>query len=250
MPKKVRFKPTKHGKKDLKTKKKLAELFRSAEESKINTIEVNSNGNFAPKFVVGPDMKDNFALVKVQNHKLVKEDNEVKATVTMPKIPATTVATTKAPQNLISRKPLRTRGRLVKKIKARGQMANGVLKNMKDHTSRKRLQFIKRGKSVPRAGSRSRSRGNELPVVKKKLERKALREPRVSVTVSTSVSDGTKIISNTGARPVPNVPDAEEEDTAETRQKEEEANRRVAELTSNILELKAKLEQLRLELHV
>ena len=133
----------------------------------------------------------------------------------------------------------------MKKVKSRGQINQGVLKNMKDQKSRRRLQFIKRGKVVPK--SRRKSRVNEIQSDKEK--------PRISVSIMRSISqsDGSNMVPLGPQEVVVPVGSTEVTSTVEpstAHQKEEEAERRVAELTSNILELKAQLERLRLELQV
>ena len=272
MAKKLRFKPTK-AKKDDRKSKKLAALFTKPEINAIN----QQLSSFAPEFVLDPDMKDNFAIVKVKNHKLAQEKNlvddkldakeKVKAdiskpvavvttesvlTTTVPTTPSPRVTTTTAPREklkeLLSRNPVRTRGRLVKKVKSRGQIKDGVLKNMKDQKTRRRLQFIKRGKSVPKSRARAKVRANEIEDEKKK--KKLEKEPRISVSVSSSVSQSSPVrrvkpTERIATKPAPEIESTKVSDLA---LKEEEANRRVAELTNNILELKAKLEALRLEL--
>ena len=262
MAKKLRFKPTKakKAKKDDRKTKKLAALFSKKE---IDAIDQQLS-SFAPEFVLDPDMKDNFAIVKVKNHKLVdkKKDKEhMKADnlkpikdstteeTTTTQEPTTAVpreTTTTAPREklkeLLSRNPIRNRGRLVKKVKSRGQIKDGVLKNMKDQKTRRRLQFIKRGKSVPKSRVRAKVKANE----KKKKEEK---KPRISVSVSSSVSQSApRKVNRTESGAQKTAPKKTE--VSDLAKKEEEANRRVAELTNNILELKAKLEQLRLELEV
>ena len=272
MAKKLRFKPTK-AKKDDRKSKKLAALFTKPEINAIN----QQLSSFAPEFVLDPDMKDNFAIVKVKNHKLAQEKNlvddkldakekvktdiskpvavvttESVLTTTMPTTPSPRVTTTTAPREklkeLLSRNPVRTRGRLVKKVKSRGQIKDGVLKNMKDQKTRRRLQFIKRGKSVPKSRARANVRANEIEGEKKK-KKKMDKEPRISVSVSSSVSQSSlrrvKPTERIATKPAPEIESTKVSDLA---LKEEEANRRVAELTNNILELKAKLEALRLEL--
>ena len=277
MPKKLRFKPTKTKKDDRKTKK-LAALFSPPEINAIN----QQLSSFAPEFELDPDMKDNFAIVKVKNHKLMDKKKEsqrqkeskqkkpmetdisepvkVLATEETPttQVPTTSsprVTTTTAPREklkeLLSRNPIRNRGRFVKKVKSRGQIKDGVLKNMKDQKTRRRLQFIKRGKSVPKSRARAKVRANEIEGEKKK--KKLNKEPRISVSVSRSVSQSApRKVNPTEKGPPKTVPSkvAEVTELPDLAKKEEEANRRVAELTNNILELKAKLEQLRLELEV
>ena len=265
MAKKLRFKPTKakKAKKDDRKTKKLAALFSKKE---IDAIDQQLS-SFAPEFVLDPDMKDNFAIVKVKNHKLVdkKKDKEhMKADnlkpikdstteeTTTTQEPTTAVpreTTTTAPREklkeLLSRNPIRNRGRLVKKVKSRGQIKDGVLKNMKDQKTRRRLQFIKRGKSVPKSRARAKVKANEIEEKKKKEEKK----PRISVSVSSSVSQSApRKVNRTESGAQKTAPKKTE--VSDLAKKEEEANRRVAELTNNILELKAKLEQLRLELEV
>ena len=273
MAKKLRFKPTKAKKDDRKTKK-LAALFSKPEINAIN----QQLSSFAPEFELDPDMKDNFAIVKVKNHKLMdkKKETEVKKeskekkliqmdiskpvkVLTTEEAPTTQVPTTASPRvttttapreklkELLSRNPIRNRGRFVKKVKSRGQIKDGVLKNMKDQKTRRRLQFIKRGKSVPKSRARAKVRANEIEGEKKK--KKVEKEPRISVSVSRSVSQSAprkvKPTQKGAPKAVAKKVPTELPDLAK---KEEEANRRVAELTNNILELKAKLEQLRLEL--
>ena len=273
MAKKLRFKPTKAKKDDRKTKK-LAALFSKPEINAIN----QQLSSFAPEFELDPDMKDNFAIVKVKNHKLMdkKKETQVKkeskekkliqmdiskpvkvltteeaSTTQVPTTASPRVTTTTAPREklkeLLSRNPIRNRGRFVKKVKSRGQIKDGVLKNMKDQKTRRRLQFIKRGKSVPKSRARAKVRANEIEGEKKK--KKVEKEPRISVSVSRSVSQSAprkvKPTQKSAPKAVPKKVPTELPDLAK---KEEEANRRVAELTNNILELKAKLEQLRLEL--
>ena len=270
MAKKLRFKPTK-AKKDDRKSKKLAALFTKPEINAIN----QQLSSFAPEFVLDPDMKDNFAIVKVKNHKLTQEkklveDSKEKVktdiskpeavvttesvlTTSVPTTPSPRVTTTTAPREklkeLLSRNPVRTRGRLVKKVKSRGQIKDGVLKNMKDQKTRRRLQFIKRGKSVPKSRARAKVRANEIEGEKKK-KKKMDKEPRISVSVSSSVSQSSPVrrvkpTERIATKPAPEIESTKVSDLA---LKEEEANRRVAELTNNILELKAKLEALRLEL--
>jgi hypothetical protein len=60
------------------------------------------------------------------------------------------------------------------------------------------------------------------------------------------VSDGSRVVSSSLAPSVVHVGSLE----GDAREKDEEADRRVQELTNNILELKAKLELLRQELSV
>merc|ERR1711953_1379026 len=102
-------------------------------------------------------------------------------TTTVPTTPSPRVTTTTAPREklkeLLSRNPIRNRGRLVKKVKSRGQIKDGVLKNMKDQKTRRRLQFIKRGKSVPKSRARAKVKANQIEKKKKKEEKK----PRISV---------------------------------------------------------------------
>ena len=259
MTKKFRFKPTKGKKEDPRTLRKLEELFN---DPKINSIELSSRDkDFAQKFEVDPDMKDNFAIVKVKNHKLLEKLlTEQKPTVaeklfskSLLENKAMKVEKTEAPgptlitkpqeklKDFVPRKPTRNRGRLVKKVKSRGQINQGVLRNMKDQKTRRRLQFIKRGKIVPKF--RGKSRGNSIPVTENK---ERTREPRISVTVSHTVSDGSRVVSSSLAPSVVHVGSLE----GDAREKDEEADRRVQELTDNILELKAKLELLRQELSV
>jgi hypothetical protein len=244
MPKKLRFKPTRGKKGELKTFAKLEQLL--TEPDVVNTIQESSNENFAPKFVIDPDMKDNFAIVKVKNH--ILPETPLEPTPLQPSsaldvkiTPVSRVQTTTAPREMVKqlvRNPVRSRGRLVKKVKSRGQINQGVLKNMKDQKSRRRLQFIKRGKSVPK--SRAKSRENDISA----SSIQQTKEPRISISISRSVSQS-RSPSLPVARPVAVSPE-----DLEARRREDEANRRVAELTNNILELKAKLEQLRLELQV
>ena len=266
MAKKLRFKPTKakKAKKDDRKTKKLAALFSKKE---IDAIDQQLS-SFAPEFVLDPDMKDNFAIVKVKNHKLVdkKKDKEhMKADNLKPikdsttkETPTTQEPTTAVPREttttapreklkeLLSRNPIRNRGRLVKKVKSRGQIKDGVLKNMKDQKTRRRLQFIKRGKSVPKSRARAKVKANEIEE-KKKEEKK----PRISVSVSSSVSQSApRKVNRTESGAQKTAPKKKPTEVSDLAKKEEEANRRVAELTNNILELKAKLEQLRLELEV
>ena len=268
MAKKLRFKPTKAKKDDRKTKK-LAALFSKKE---IDAIDQQLS-SFAPEFVLDPDMKDNFAIVKVKNHKLVdkKKDKKhmeadnlkpIKASTTeetpTTQEPTTAVpreTTTTAPREklkeLLSRNPIRNRGRLVKKVKSRGQIKDGVLKNMKDQKTRRRLQFIKRGKSVPKSRARAKVKANEIEEKKKKKKKKEEKKPRISVSVSSSVSQSApRKVNRTESGAQKTAPKKIPTEVSDLAKKEEEANRRVAELTNNILELKAKLEQLRLELEV
>ena len=276
MTKKLRFKPTKAKKDDRKTKK-LAALFSKPEINAIN----QRLSSFAPEFELDPDMKDNFAIVKVKNHKLMdkkkesqrkkesKEKKPMEAEISKPVevlttegTPTTQVPTTSSPRattttapreklkELLSRNPIRNRGRFVKKVKSRGQIKDGVLKNMKDQKTRRRLQFIKRGKSVPKSRARAKVRANEIEEEKKK-KKKVNKEPRISVSVSRSVSQSApRRVDPTEKGPPKAVPKKVSTEVQDLAKKEEEANRRVAELTNNILELKAKLEQLRLELEV
>ena len=267
MAKKLRFKPTKakKAKKDDRKTKKLAALFSKKE---IDAIDQQLS-SFAPEFVLDPDMKDNFAIVKVKNHKLVdkkKDKNHMEAenlkpvkASTIEETPTTQEPTTAVPREttttapreklkeLLSRNPIRNRGRLVKKVKSRGQIKDGVLKNMKDQKTRRRLQFIKRGKSVPKSRARAKVKANEIEEKKKKEEKK----PRISVSVSSSVSQSApRKVNRTESGRQKTAPKKKPTEVSDLAKKEEEANRRVAELTNNILELKAKLEQLRLELEV
>ena len=269
MAKKLRFKPTKakKAKKDDRKTKKLAALFSKKE---IDAIDQQLS-SFAPEFVLDPDMKDNFAIVKVKNHKLVdkKKDKEhMKADNLKPikdsttkETPTTQEPTTAVPREttttapreklkeLLSRNPIRNRGRLVKKVKSRGQIKDGVLKNMKDQKTRRRLQFIKRGKSVPKSRARAKVKANEIEEKKKEKKKKEEKKPRISVSVSSSVSQSApRKVNRTESGAQKTAPKKTE--VSDLAKKEEEANRRVAELTNNILELKAKLEQLRLELEV
>ena len=266
MAKKLRFKPTKakKAKKDDRKTKKLAALFSKKE---IDAIDQQLS-SFAPEFVLDPDMKDNFAIVKVKNHKLVDKKKYKKHTEadnlkpikdsTTEETPTTQEPTTAVPREttttapreklkeLLSRNPIRNRGRLVKKVKSRGQIKDGVLKNMKDQKTRRRLQFIKRGKSVPKSRARAKVKANEIEE-KKKEEKK----PRISVSVSSSVSQSApRKVNRTESGAQKTSPKKAPTEVSDLAKKEEEANRRVAELTNNILELKAKLEQLRLELEV
>jgi len=212
-------------------------------------------------------MKDNFAIVKVKNHKLLEngkngitkspqptkspnlkeEVTTLKPVSTKAPRELTTTVSSQETKELVSRKPTRSRGRLVKKVKSRGQINQGVLKNMKDQKSRRRLQFIKRGKAVPKSRSRSKSRVNEIQSVKEK--------PRISVSIMRSISqsDGSNTVSlgpQEVVVPVGSIQVKSSVESTNAHQKEEEADRRVAELTHNILELKAQLDKLRLELQV
>merc|ERR1712218_54995 len=109
---------------------------------------------------------------------------------------------------------------------------------------------IKRGKSVPKSRARAKVRANEIEGEKKK-KKKIDKEPRISVSVSSSVSQSSPVRrvkpteKRIATKPAPEIESTKVSDLA---LKEEEANRRVAELTNNILELKATLEALRLEL--
>merc|ERR1719220_2601528 len=127
--------------------------------------------------------------MKAENLKPIKDSTKEETSTTQE--PTTAVpreTTTTAPREklkeLLSRNPIRNRGRFVKKVKSRGQIKDGVLKNMKDQKTRRRLQFIKRGKSVPKSRARAKVKVNEIEEKKKKEEKK----PRISVSVSTSVS--------------------------------------------------------------
>lgn len=308
MNKKMKIKPNKNGE-NKRILNKLADMFKDPET---NAIEDSSNGNFAPKFIVDSDMKDNFAIVKVKNHKL-SEDTKGSGDPTLsieqmlfqnslsesqadtnkateePEI--TTFRPTRSGKELLSsliRKDAdnaarhlirneskqnqvshekdshkeekeeeethdsseeeshnssKKRGRVVKKVKSPKEPNKGVLHNMTDQKSRRRLQFIRRGQSVSESrtsGSRSRSKPREVTLGTSE------REPRVSVSVSQSVSEsaGPRIVSRGRQRHREARKEVKEEE------EEEDADIRVAELTSNILELKAKLEKLRLELYV
>ena len=74
MTKKLRFKPTK-AKKDDRKSKKLAALFTKPEINAIN----QQLSSFAPEFELDPDMKDNFAIVKVKNHNLMDKKKEAQS---------------------------------------------------------------------------------------------------------------------------------------------------------------------------
>ena len=71
------------------------------------------------------------------------------------------------------------------------------------------------------------------------------------MSVSSSVSQSApRKVNRTESGAQKTAPKKKPTEVSDLAKKEEEANRRVAELTNNILELKAKLEQLRLELEV
>merc|ERR1712203_1260475 len=96
--------------------------------------------------------------------------------------------------------------------------------------------------------ARAKVKANQIEEKKEKKEEK---KPRISVSVSSSVSQSApRKVNRTESGAQKTAPKKEPTEVSDLAKKEEEANRRVAELTNNILELKAKLEQLRLELEV
>merc|ERR1712083_795958 len=114
----------------------------------------NEVENFSPKFVVDPDMKEKFAIVKVKNHNRIEPEKVREAPVTVdkerskPKTVSTTTPTitTFKPRDrvrsLLSKNPLRKRGRFIKKIKSQKSALRSKPEPGKN--KRRRLQFIRR----------------------------------------------------------------------------------------------------------
>jgi len=197
----------------------------------------NEIDNFSPKFVVDPDMKEKFAIVKVKNHNRIETENVAEAPTPVekerskPKDVSTTTPTitTFKPRDrvrsLLSKNPLRKRGRFIKKIKSPKSALRSKPEPGKN--KRRRLQFIRRVTLMPKLLNTQRERG-ESPKVPKQKEVSVLTE------AANAIDAGNSLL----------------QINAEARKNEVVADAKVAELANNILELKAKLEQLKKELQV
>merc|ERR1719419_949181 len=228
MPKRFKFRPSVKSR-DFKLPK---EAFTDTASNEID--------NFSPKFVVTPDMKENFAIVKVKNHNQI-EDETTKSTVSPKALttPSSTasdkvinISTSSLPprdrvRSLLSKNPLRKRGRFVKKIKSPKSALKAKLVDGGKNKTRRRLQFIRRVTLMPKILNQQKGRNAESLTVPKE-------EDNLLADATNAIDAGNSLLRI----------------NSDAKKNEVEADAKVAELANNILELKAKLEQLKMELQV
>jgi len=229
MSKKFRFKPTSKSRK-----------FQFPKEAFTKNSISNDIENFSPKFVVDPDMKEKFAIVKVKNHNHVEHEEttthsaaQIEEDRSKPIAASINQSTTTVPprdrvRSLLSKNPLRKRGRIVKKIKsAKKHPLKSKSEDSTKTKARRRLQFIRRVTLVPKIINQQKGRVG-VQKFSKKEENSVLTEAANAISAGNSLLDI----------------------NSQARKNEVEADAKVAELANNILELKAKLEQLKMELQV
>merc|ERR1711892_174103 len=117
--------------------------------------EITSNSipdDFSPVFEVSPNVRENFAIVKVKNHNLVDQDsnNDKSTTPIQPRFSASNKAEKQSkllPRKSLKKKvsndgkPTKRRGRIVKKKIGRGSRLTALKNANSRNHKRKRLQF-------------------------------------------------------------------------------------------------------------
>ena len=215
--KKVRFKPT---------------TSRGRQFEFPSEVIENEIQDFTPKFIVDPGMKENFAIVKVKNHNTVA-------------LPRTSVSALRVPTTTALPQVEMTKRNFLTTLAARNRLLN------KDNSSFRRRK-VKRVKGQRRLKSSNRStKTSDILESRSRHRINSKRLPfirRTSINTTTTASKTPTTtkrfkIFNSGKIPEIGINEIDS-DTKEF----EETDPRVLELTNNILELKAKLEQLKLEL--
>ena len=220
-------------------------------------FQSNEIGDFAPKFFVDPLMKEKFAIVKVKNHNFVEKPKPTTIPTEEPEIVTTT---TKAPTSP-GRGNLVTKGGLRKKLNRKSTGRRRVVK---------RIKGPRKLKSPSKSGQNPRKR---LPLIRRKSTATLLKTTATTTTTTTTTTSSTTTTTTTSTterenilnsgkipesrglsvsdKPSPAVTEASDvtQSPAEE-EKSEDASARVLELTNNILELKAKLEKLKMELRI
>lgn len=229
MTKRFRFRPTTKPRK-----------FQFPEEAFADNSISNEIENFSPKFVVDPDMKEKFAIVKVKNHNLVqsekaklksaaqlKEDRSKPIDEASINQSTTTLPPRERVKNLISKNPVRKRGRLIKKLKSQRNPFRSKSNGTSKSKTRRRYQFIRRVTLMPKLINQQKGRGGASKLSQKE-------ENNVIAEAANAIDAGKSLL----------------DINSEAKKNEIEADAKVAALANNILELKAKLEQLKMELQV
>jgi len=270
------FQPTPTGKKLIfqpttKTKEREFEFPKEA-------FETNEIEDFSPKFFVDAEMKENFAIVKVKNHNFVEKPNskETRVRTEKPEIQTTTNSLRENLADQPGRRKLSKkktgRRRKVKRIKGPRKLRSKSSQNL-----RKRLPLIRR-KSTPSpstaAVTTTRSTSTSTTTTTTTTTTTVATTTTTTATTTTTTTSTTSTtttttttttqrILNSGKIPesrvimsdIPSfVPQSSDDRKREITEADfsldEDASARVLELTNNIMELKAKLEQLKKELEI
>ena len=222
-PKKVRFKPT----------TSRGRQFEFPSEGIENEIQ-----DFTPKFIVDPGMKENFAIVKVKNHNTVEQPRS-SLLATTAQAPNTT---TTAPIEMTSHRNV---------ITALGARRNRLLNKEKPSFRRRKVKKIKGQRRL-----KSNERYSETSDILESRQRQRINSKRLplirrtsfATSTTTKAAATTNKIFNSGKIPENGINEIVSSNGAT--KEFQETDPRVLELTNNILELKAKLEQLKIELDV
>ena len=234
--------------------------------------ESNEIDDFAPKFFVDPLMKEKFAIVKVKNHKVNDKSEQSTVPTVRAETPTTTprvsahkrknlvTKTQQGPRKTLNRSTTGKR-RKVKRIKGARKMR---AQSKSSQNMRKRLPLIRR-KSTATTSKVSHKSTAATPIATATTTTTTTATTTTTITSTATTTTATTTrrvrILNSGKIPETRVVSASVTPSTVLRQSAEEspedpdsdsedANARVLELTNNILELKAKLEKLKMELRI